>query len=56
MIQVEYPFGQTLCPEASASEDFGARGIQMVLDKYGGSSNIKLEDHTFYQNIVLPMQ
>ena len=56
LIQVEYPFGQTLRPEASASEDFGARGIQMVLDKYGGSSNIKLEDHTFYQNIVLPMQ
>ena len=55
LIQIEYPVEESV-RNTALLRDFSTQSIRMIVEKYDGSSNTKLEDHTFYQNIVLPMQ
>lgn len=55
LIQVEYPVEENGRAKALLG-DIGTKSAQMIVEKYDGSSNTRVEDHTFYQNIVLPMQ
>ena len=55
LIQIEYPVEESV-RNTALLRDFSTQSIRMIVEKYDGSSNTKLEDHTFYQNIVLPLQ